>query len=113
MQGREPADEHVPVRRRASGVHRDPPARNGEARRCAEHAVGEPPGAAAGSHPEAGALLSRLHPRNTGIRASCHQRRSKRSHGVRVPDGPIPGTASRAVSRTDWRSVSVSVIFPP
>ena len=35
---RKPAGEHVPVRRRASGGHRDPAARDGEARRGAKHA---------------------------------------------------------------------------
>ena len=49
MQGRKPAGEHAPVRRRASGGHRDPAARDGEARRGAEHAFGKAPQAPAGA----------------------------------------------------------------
>ena len=49
VQGRECAGEHAPVRRRASGGHRDPSARDGEARRGAEHALGEAPQASAGA----------------------------------------------------------------
>ena len=49
MQGRKPAGEHAPVRRRASGGHRDPAARDGEARRGAKHAFGKAPQAPAGA----------------------------------------------------------------
>ena len=49
MQGRESAGEHAPVRRGASGGHRDPSARDGEARRGAKHAFGKAPEAPAGS----------------------------------------------------------------
>ena len=49
MQGRKPAGEHAPVRRSASGGHRDPAARDGEACRGAEHAFGKAPQAPAGA----------------------------------------------------------------
>ena len=49
VQGRKPAGEHAPVRRSASGGHRDPAARDGEARRGAEHAFGKAPQAPAGA----------------------------------------------------------------
>ena len=47
--GSQAAASMRPVRRSASGGHRDPAARDGEARRGAEHALGKAPQAPAGA----------------------------------------------------------------
>ena len=80
MQGRKPADEHAPVRRGASGGHRDPAARDGEARGSAKHAVGETPQAHLVAREDIDPLLAL--PDLTLLRLSS-------SRPVRAPESPV------------------------